>query len=301
MKRKYTTLPYTEYPVAYGNFDTQRSPIDRIVLHSTEGTYASAISWFNNPKAKVSAHYIISNKGELAAMLEEYNTAYHAGNLIMNRRSVGVEHEGKGTNIRSDAQYNKSAELVADICKFYNMPCDKTHVIGHRQVIATSCPGNLDINRIITYAKRILNGASQEDNSLEECRANLKEKTDLEKYLRGEIDGKQGKIDTMEETINNINKQMRGLRADMIALGKEKKTLADELKTCQKQVKVNLKCATNLIDAEGIIKDLREDKDNWGIKEINYNKQIKTLQTRIDNIKSPIKVLLTKLLEALRK
>lgn len=34
--RKYTTLPYTEYPVAIGNYsETGRQPITQIIIHST--------------------------------------------------------------------------------------------------------------------------------------------------------------------------------------------------------------------------------------------------------------------------
>ena len=227
-------------------------------------------------------------------MLEEFWTAYHSGNYKMNQRSIGVEHEGKGTNLRSDAQYNKSAEVIADICKFYNIPCDNTHIIPHSQVVATSCPGNLDTNRIITYAQRILSGAPQVDIPVEDWKAKYEDKARLETELRGVIEGK-------DETIKNINKQITDLNANIVTLIKEKKMLAEQLITCQKQVKVNSKCANSLIDAEGIIKDLREDKESWIDKEVKYNKQIKTLQTRLDNIKSPIKTLLTNILEAIKK
>ena len=135
----------------------------------------------------------------------------------------------------------------------------------------------------------------------EEIKKQLKDKTELETYLRGEIDGKQGKIDTMDETIKNLNQQMDGLRADILTLIDEKKALAKKLTICRKEIATDLKCIEELIETKGIIKTFEESKQTWIDKETEYNKQIKTLQTRIENIKSPIKVLLTNILEALRK
>ncbi len=156
--RKYTSLPYTEYPtLAYGGEST-RKPIDTIILHSTNSTYESAISWFNSPNAGTSAHYIIANDGRLAAMLEEYFVAYHSGNLQTNERSIGIEHEGYNGLVRKDSEYDTSAKLVADICKFYNIPCDSAHIKPHREIVATACPTDLDVNRIISSAKLILAG-----------------------------------------------------------------------------------------------------------------------------------------------
>lgn len=157
MSRKYTTLPYEEKPVAQGNFDSNRNTIDRIVIHTTVGSKESAFARFNNPNSKVSAHYIIGLNGKIYALLEEYLVAYHSGNYPINQRSIGIEHEDGGdyNGIRPDILYQTSAKLVADICKFYNIPVDSSHVIPHRQVKATACPDSLDVDRIIREAKVI--------------------------------------------------------------------------------------------------------------------------------------------------
>lgn len=153
--RKYTTLPWTEYTVANGNYSATAPKIDRIVMHSTGGSYFSAISWFGNPAAKVSAHYVISNTGALAAMLEEYYTAFHSGSGSMNARSIGIEHEGYTGLVRSDAEYETSAKLVADICKYYKIPIDRQHILKHNEVVSTSCPTDLNVDRIIARAQQI--------------------------------------------------------------------------------------------------------------------------------------------------
>ena len=156
MRRKYTNLPYTEYPVlAFGN-ESNRLPIDMIILHSTNGTYQSAISWFNNPNAGTSAHYIISNNGDLAAMLEEYFVGFHSGNYLVNQKSIAIEHEGYVGMVRGDKEYEMSIKLVADICKFYNIPVDNIHIKPHRDIVATACPTDLDVGRIINGAKALV-------------------------------------------------------------------------------------------------------------------------------------------------
>ena len=48
-------------PAAGGNFQYGRDygPLNFIVIHDTEGTYQSAINWFQNPSSGVSAHFVI--------------------------------------------------------------------------------------------------------------------------------------------------------------------------------------------------------------------------------------------------
>lgn len=159
-----TAIPYTEYPVAYGNFDTSRAPIDRIALHTEVGFKTGTEGTFNNPQSHVSAHYGINQDGSVDHFLEEFYTAYHAGEISFNRRSIGIEHEdfGKPNSERPDALYEKSSLLVADICKYWGIPCDSNHIFRHQNVpgSSTACPDSLDTNRIISRAAQILSGAT---------------------------------------------------------------------------------------------------------------------------------------------
>lgn len=173
--RKYTNLPYIEKDVAVGNFGYSRNnaPIDRIVLHSTGGQVDGALAWFNNPAAGVSAHYVIGNDGTLYALLEEYYVAYHAGNLAMNNRSIGIEHEGYTGMVRSEKEYDTSIKLVADICKEYNIPCDRTHIIAHREVVQTACPTDLDVDRIVAGAYKILHPIDPRDQQIKDLQIKI--------------------------------------------------------------------------------------------------------------------------------
>jgi len=160
--RKYTTLPYEEFIVAEGRFDKTRKPVKYIIIHTTVGSAQSAINLFaNTPQAgkETSAHYGVRLDGKLIAWLEEYYTAYHCGNYSYNQQSIGIEHidnwNGKPPEpLRTDALYETSAKLVADICTYYNLPINRTTILRHKEVpgSSTACPDNLDIDRIVKRA-----------------------------------------------------------------------------------------------------------------------------------------------------
>lgn len=180
--RKYCTLPYKEYVVADGNYDTSRSNIDLIVLHHTACTFQQAINTFGSPNAKTSAHYIVSNKGEIAAMLEEYNTAYANGNYAINQRAVSIETEFyEGMGDRTTELYETVSKLVADIAKFYSIPLDTDHVKPHKAFFNTACPGTLDIPRIIDRARAINNSETPLQACLRMRADAVKELADIKK------------------------------------------------------------------------------------------------------------------------
>lgn len=109
-----------------------------IVIHDTEGSYAGAISWFRNPAASVSAHYVIrSSDGDITQMVSEGNTGWHAGNWTYNQESIGIEHEGyyrEPARWYTEAMYAASARLVRHLCGKYGIPMDRAHIIAHSEV-----------------------------------------------------------------------------------------------------------------------------------------------------------------------
>ncbi len=166
--RTATALPFSEFPVAVGNFDSNRAPITMIVLHSMAGYLAGTRALFATPPEKrtggqagrgTCAHYGIGLNGVLDHYLEEYLVAYHAGDYTVNRSSIGIETEDNAqpkTIIRTNEQYDTLIKLVADIAKFYNIPLDRDHIKKHNDLSATTCPGNLDVDKVIEGARRIL-------------------------------------------------------------------------------------------------------------------------------------------------
>jgi len=117
--------------------------VEYIVIHTTEGTYDSAINWFqvdHEPYSQPpsSAHYVINKEGtEITQMVLDKDIAYHAGNWEYNTKSIGIEHEGYANNpnwVFSKEMYQKSALLVRWLCDRYDIPKDRNHIIGHNQV-----------------------------------------------------------------------------------------------------------------------------------------------------------------------
>lgn len=133
------------------NFDNARKPIDRIIIHWIVGTLASADAQFQKPKG-TSAHYGIEDI-VIHQYVQESDVAYHAGVYAMNQRSIGIEHSASPDRPASEQTYKTSGQLVARICKDYNIPLDRTHILKHSEVKATQCCGTVDVDKIIEIAK----------------------------------------------------------------------------------------------------------------------------------------------------
>jgi N-acetyl-anhydromuramyl-L-alanine amidase AmpD len=115
-------------------------PLDYVIIHVTQETYPNTLSIFQNPKKKVSAHYLVrSADGHVAQCVREADVAWHAGNWDYNTRSIGIEHEGwvDDPSWFTTAMYHASAALTAEICDKYGIPKDRDHIIGHYQVPGT--------------------------------------------------------------------------------------------------------------------------------------------------------------------
>ena len=113
------------------------SPITRIVIHTTEGPYASAIRLFAHPGPVASPAYVIrSSDGAITQMVHERDIAWHAGNRQYNATSIGIEHEAfvRDCAWYTAAMYRSSARLVAHVVRKYGIPIDRAHIIGHYQV-----------------------------------------------------------------------------------------------------------------------------------------------------------------------
>jgi N-acetylmuramoyl-L-alanine amidase len=135
-----------------------------IVVHTTDGTFDGAVSWFSRPESEVSSHYLVGLDGRVVQFVDEKDTARHAGRVLdpsadlvsdedPNLYTVGIEFEDGGDPEgveRPPAQYAAGARLIASIAEQWQIPIDRQHVIGHREVFAAkSCPGNLDLDRLI--------------------------------------------------------------------------------------------------------------------------------------------------------
>jgi MYXO-CTERM domain-containing protein len=105
---------------------------DYVVVHTMQGYYAGSISWFQNPAANVSAHYLMrSEDGEVTQMVRDDDRAWHVGNS--NSYALGIEHEGfvDDASWYTWETYLSSARLARWLCETYEIPVDRDHIVGH--------------------------------------------------------------------------------------------------------------------------------------------------------------------------
>lgn len=116
-----------------------------IVIHWMAGTLAGTDAVFQR-KGGVSAHYGLENALRHQYVREDH-TAHHAGNWVKNLQSIGIEHSAAPGRKATDATYKNSIELCTYLCKKYGLNPD-TAIIPHNSIVATQCPGTMDLNRI---------------------------------------------------------------------------------------------------------------------------------------------------------
>ena len=138
------------------NFDVRSNgmSIDMLVIHYTGMTSgAAALARLCDPKAKVSAHYLIEEDGRIFQLVDEGNRAWHAGvscwfgNNNLNDRSIGIELVNPGHEFGyrpfPEAQMQALIGLSRDILARY--PIAARNVVGHSDVAPTrkKDPGEL--------------------------------------------------------------------------------------------------------------------------------------------------------------
>ena len=125
------------------NWDERALPISMVVLHYTEMPSAKdALARLIDPAAKVSAHYLISEAGEVIRLVDEDKRAWHAGlsywrgHPDVNSASIGIEldHPGHALGYRdfSEAQFSALVPLLGRIVADYDIP--RANVVGHSDV-----------------------------------------------------------------------------------------------------------------------------------------------------------------------
>lgn len=117
--------------------------VRRIVIHITDSgnSLEGNIRYFQDPRdaagkqIKVSAHYIISQTGEVVQMVRNNDVAYHAH--AASADSIGIEHVANTRGLNpSAAQYAASAALVRWLCDQYAIdydPVDRKRILGHAE------------------------------------------------------------------------------------------------------------------------------------------------------------------------
>lgn len=212
------------------NFDNKRKPITHIIIHWFGiGTLESANIRFQTPNNS-SAHYGISGDTVFQWVKEE-NVAYHAGNYAMNQKSIGIEHDATAKEDAhphdlSEESYKTSAKLISDISKRYNIPLDREHVIGHKEVKATQCPGTIDIDKIIRLAKEYLEDMPNWLKELLRDDLNIR----IEGGIEGQIREDVGSIVNKINKYNDLQKRVAGLEKEVSDFASSSASFEEQLR-----------------------------------------------------------------------
>ena len=127
------------------NWDERALPISMVVLHYTEMASAEdALARLTDPEAKVSAHYLISEAGEVIRLVDEDKRAWHAGAQLLaraSRREFGQRSASSSiipghalgyrefSRSRSSTRWSRCSR---GSCKQHDIP--RANVVGHSDV-----------------------------------------------------------------------------------------------------------------------------------------------------------------------
>lgn len=125
------------------NWDERALPVTMAVIHYTEMESAgAALDRLIDPEAKVSAHYLISEEGEVVRLVPDDKRAWHAGASFwrghrdVNSASIGIEldHPGHALGYREfrEAQIEALVPLLHRIMQVHDIP--RANVVGHSDV-----------------------------------------------------------------------------------------------------------------------------------------------------------------------
>ena len=125
------------------NHDERALSVSMIVLHYTGMPDAEgAIARLTSPEAKVSAHYLVREDGEILRLVDEERRAWHAGKSYwrgvtdVNSASVGIEIVNPGHEFGyrpfPDEQIAALIQLVADIKDRHGI--GRGNIVGHSDI-----------------------------------------------------------------------------------------------------------------------------------------------------------------------
>jgi N-acetylmuramoyl-L-alanine amidase len=125
------------------NCDARDERISMVVLHYTDMPSADgALTRLCDAAAKVSAHYVITEEGEVIRLVDESMRAWHAGlsywrgKANVNGCSIGIELQNPGHTCGyrpfPDAQIDALVPLLHRIVLDYDIP--RANVVGHSDI-----------------------------------------------------------------------------------------------------------------------------------------------------------------------
>ena len=85
-------------------------------------------------------HYVIRKDGTVEQGRPHWTVGAHA--YGENSHTIGIHVCGNFEEAEpTDAQIESLAMLLANLCTDYGLTIDRDHIVGHRELMATACPG----------------------------------------------------------------------------------------------------------------------------------------------------------------
>lgn len=136
-----------DYGLSFSSL-TPREGTNRIVIHHTGNPYdddLSAEQIHASHQAQgwsgIGYHFVIRKDGSIELGRPDWSIGAHAYGF--NSDSIGIHVCGNFDQAEpTKAQLDALPQLIADICDAYGLIAAGTIVVGHRDLMATACPGN---------------------------------------------------------------------------------------------------------------------------------------------------------------
>lgn len=124
-----------------------RQVTDQIVIHHTGNPTDDDLSALEINESHmrqgwscIGYHYVIRKDGTVEAGRPHWTVGAHA--YRHNSHTIGIHVCGNFEEAEpTDEQIESTAMLLANLCTDYGLPIDRDHIVGHRELMSTACPG----------------------------------------------------------------------------------------------------------------------------------------------------------------
>ena len=85
-------------------------------------------------------HFVVRKNGDIEVGRPHWTVGAHA--FGENGHTIGIHLSGNFDEaVPTEAQVESTAMLLAKYATDYGLPIDREHIVGHRDLMATDCPG----------------------------------------------------------------------------------------------------------------------------------------------------------------
>lgn len=146
------TWPLGKTSTGHNRFYRRPSDPQGFIVHHAAMLVDSSLKYqYVSPSRELSSNYAMRQNGDIVAILHEEYRPFTSSSARADNWGITIEianELGAPSWKISDRAFDQLARLIADCATRWKFPINRTHVIGHREVlpkfgqgIATACPG----------------------------------------------------------------------------------------------------------------------------------------------------------------